>query len=190
LFFISRLKIAFCLLSTMVLTACGTVSPNYAPSIANVESFKKSGIASAKVGVVSVANTKSGATSITIRAATMASSVAPNYGAYLAAAMKQELDMAKLYDEKSTLEITGDMIKNDIAGMGITTASGEMEVRFMVKSNGAVRFDKVKAVTHSWESSFVGAIAIPKAQGEYPTMVQKLISALIADPEFIQALKP
>ncbi|MFL6623645.1 MAG: hypothetical protein ACJ8KA_03695 [Sulfurifustis sp.] len=42
---------------------------------------------------------------------------------------------------------------------------------------------------HEWESSFVGAIAIPAAQRGYDTTVKKLVTALFADKEFQNAIR-
>ena len=65
-----------------------------------------------------------------------------------------------------------------------------MEARFLVKSAGLVRFDKVKRIEHQWESSFAGAVAIPLAANNYPVMVQKLVGSLVNDPDFVQAIRP
>ena len=90
---------------------------------------------------------------------------------------------------RSPAEITGTLIRNNIDAGGFSTASGQMEARFVVKRGDQVRFDKVKSVTHQWESSFVGAVAIPAAANNYPIMVQKLIGQLVTDPDFVKALR-
>jgi hypothetical protein len=41
----------------------------------------------------------------------------------------------------------------------------------------------------SWDSSFVGAIAIPRAQQQYPMIVQKLLATLWGDAKFLDSLK-
>jgi hypothetical protein len=51
------------------------------------------------------------------------------------------------------------------------------------------KYYKVKSIHDEWDSSFVGAIAIPRATERYPVMVQKLLAALYADAAFTQALK-
>ncbi len=58
-----------------------------------------------------------------------------------------------------------------------------------MKRAGAVTYDKVTTVHDEWDSSFMGNVAIPRAQQRYPTVVQKLLGALYADPAFLQALK-
>jgi hypothetical protein len=69
------------------------------------------------------------------------------------------------------------------------TASGYIEARFVVKKDGQVTFDKTKRGSASWESSFVGAIAIPAAQSSYPLIVQDLLAKLYGDTDFQTALK-
>lgn len=59
----------------------------------------------------------------------------------------------------------------------------------MVRKGDVVRYDQVKTLQHEWESSFAGAIAIPRAQQAYPGLVQRLLAALYADQAFLQALK-
>ncbi len=71
----------------------------------------------------------------------------------------------------------------------MSKASGDLEARFVVKTAGTVRYDQVKTIQDEWDSSFVGAVAIPRAQQRYAVMVQKLLAALFADPAFVEALK-
>ena len=47
----------------------------------------------------------------------------------------------------------------------------------------------LKTARHEWDSAFLGSIAIPRAQQNYPIVVQKLLASLYVDLEFLQALK-
>jgi hypothetical protein len=40
-----------------------------------------------------------------------------------------------------------------------------------------------------FESSFAGAVAIPKGRDMYPIAVQKFIELLVADTDFINSIK-
>ena len=51
------------------------------------------------------------------------------------------------------------------------------------------KYDQVKSIHDVWDSSFMGAIAIPRAQERYPIMVQKLLAELYTDPAFMGALQ-
>lgn len=172
----------------LVMSGCAMQAPRYQPSLDNVELMKKSAPPVA-LGAFSVQSGAVGAQSISLRGSSMTSPVGADYAAYLADALRQELVLAGKLDAKSRIEISGLLLKNDIAAGGISTNSGEIEARFIVKNAGQQRFDKVKRVESSWDSSFIGGIAIPKAQQQYPLIVQKLVAQLLADADFQAALK-
>ena len=174
-----------------VLAGCAGPAPNYSPSIDNVESLKKAGAnVAVKSGEIGVTPGMSGANALSLRAKSITSPVGNHYGDYLAAALRQELEMAKLGNPQSGVEISGTLLKNNIDAGGFRTNQGQMEARFLVKSAGQVRFDKVKRIEHQWESSFAGAVAIPLAANNYPVMVQKLVGSLVNDPDFVKAIRP
>ena len=185
-------SVAFLLgaLALVLLTGCAGPAPNYAPFIDNVEVLKKSGAAPVQTGTIAVVPTLKTANAIQLRANTMVSGVGNHYGDYIAAALRQELELARLYDPQSATEISGTLLQNDINSGGFSTNDGSIEVRFVVSRGGQIRFDRNKRITHQWESSFAGAVAIPLAANNYPVKVQKLIGQLFADPEFVQALRP
>lgn len=172
------------------LVGCAGPAPNYAPSIDNVETLKKiQGAPAVKTGTIAVTAGMPGAASLQLRANTMTSPVGKNYGDYIAAALRQELELAKLYNPQSGVEISGTLLKNNIDAGGISTNAGQIEARFVVTANGQVRFDKVKRIEKKWESSFAGAVAIPLAANNYPLMVQSLVAALVTDPDFVKAIR-
>lgn len=175
--------------TAVLLSGCAGPSPHYAPSIDNVELLKKSGAQPARVGAFDVAPGLPGATALSLRANTMVSSVGGHFGDYLAAALRSELELARLYNPQSGTDVSGTLLKNNIDAGGLSTNNGQIEARFVVRRGGQVRFDKNKAIAHEWPGAFMGADAIPAAANNYPVMVRKLIAALIADPEFINALK-
>ncbi len=172
--------------TVLLATGCAMQAPRYQPSLDNVEAMKKSPT-SVALGAFSVQPGTSGP--ISLRGSSMTSPVGADYAAYLADALRQELALAGKLDAKSKIEISGLLLKNDIAAGGLSTNSGEIEARIVVKNNGAQRFDKVKRAELSWDSSFIGAIAIPKAQQQYPLIVQKLLAMIWTDADFQAALK-
>jgi len=188
-----QLSRAASLAAALVLSAfavgCAGPAPNYAPSIDNVESLKRSGSEDVNVGAFTVAADLPGGKAISLRANSMVSPVGGNFGDYIASALRQELELAKLYNAKSGLEVSGALLRNNIDAGGISTSTGQIEARFLVKREGQVRFDKVKRIEHQWESSFVGAVAIPLAVNNYPVMVQKLLGTLFTDPDFVQSMR-
>lgn len=175
--------------AALLLHGCAMQSPRYSPSLDNVETMKRSGMRTVALGSFTVQPGATGGTSIGLRGNPMSSSVGSDYAAYLADALRQELLLAGKLDPKSDLEIGGTLMKNDIAAAGIVTNSGEIEARFVVRRGGVARYDAVKRAASSWDSSFVGGIAIPKAQQQYPLIVQQLLSMLLNDPAFQSALQ-
>ncbi len=170
----------------LLATGCAMQAPRYQPLIDNVEVLKQLPV---KVAVGAITTQAGAATGIGLRGSSMNSPIGADYGAYLADALTQELTLAGKLDAQSKISISGQLIKNDIAAAGVSTNSGEIEARIVVMNNGALRFDKVKRAELSWESSFLGSVAIPKAQQQYPVIVQKLLSLLWADVDFQTALK-
>ena len=101
-----------------LLSACTTPAPMYTASVENAENLKK--LAATSVGEFQLAMSGSGATSISLRADSMVSPVGGNYAAYLAEALRTELSLAGKLDPKSPFEITGSLLKNDIAAGGFS----------------------------------------------------------------------
>ena len=174
--------------SAVMAGGCSLTAPRYTASLDNVQKLKDSGIAPTKVGTFHSDSGKGNATNISMRGSSLASPYNNSYPDYLAEALKQELSLAGKLAPDAQIEVAGALQKNDI-DVPLGTASGDMSARFIVTRGGTVRYDQVKSIHDEWESSFVAAIAIPRAQQQYPIMVQKLLAALYADPAFIQALK-
>lgn len=172
-----------------LVTGCAGVAPQYAASIDNVEVMKKSGMAPAKPGTIAVAPGMPGGDAVQIRAASMRSPVGNHFGDYLAQALRQELELAKLHDATSPVEISGTLLRNNVDAGGISTNAAQVEARFVVRGPEGVRFDKVKRAERSWESAFAGAVAIPLAANNYVLTVQQLIGELVGDADFVKAVR-
>jgi hypothetical protein len=174
----------------LVLQGCAMVAPPYQPSVDNVELLKKGAVRTVALGSFTVQAGAPGGSAIGLRGASMNSPVGADYAAYLREALRQELVLAGKLDANADIEIAGTLMKNDIAAAGVSTNSGEIEARFVVRRGGTTRYDAVKRAEASWESSFVGAIAVPKAQRQYPVLVAQLLNKLLSDAQFIAALRP
>tara|TARA_R110002126_G_scaffold12196_3_gene53139 strand:- start:1467 stop:2012 length:546 start_codon:yes stop_codon:yes gene_type:complete len=174
------------LLLTLVISGCSMHTPPYATSIDNNQLIKRSGIQPVAVG--NFTTTKK-LNKISLRGSPMHSSVGAGYGDYLNDALVQELKLAKLWSAVSTNVISGELLANDIDISGFSSGEGVITVRFMVESNGAIVFEKTVTANTDIESSFIGAIAIPNGQANYPVLIQEVIKNLFSDPEFIKALQ-
>ena len=178
---------ALAIASLSFVGACSTPAPPYAVSIPNVQALKLANAAPISVASFSAlpgANNES----IGVRANTMVSG-SGTFAKYIENALIQELTDARLLDPKADVKIGAVIIKNDISAGGFITNSAEIEARFTVTQANAVKFEKVKRAQISWDSSFLGAVAIPNAIQKYPVIVTELLKELYADKEFIAAIK-
>jgi hypothetical protein len=186
-----RLRLAWLAMSMSVVLSYGCAAPSrpYQASINNVQLFKNATKEKLNVGTVGIDDKVSGNKSVSMRANSMTSNVGEHFGDYLKDALKQDLQLAGLFDASSSIQITGTLLKNNIDAGGFSENSGQIEARFLVKRNEAVKYDKVKSTTHSWPSEFAAMVAIPLAFNNYTVLVQKLISELAKDPDFVLSLK-
>lgn len=164
-------------------TGCSLVAPKYTPSIDNVEKLKASSIALVDVSETKVS--KNSLNTISLRGSSLNSPYG-TYGAYLSEAIKQEFKMAGKFKKDSNISIYAILLENDI---NTNVAFGEIEALIQVKKSGNVIYSKEHKIHLEWETSFAGAIAIPKAQQQYPIMVQKLLAQLYSDNKFIAAMQ-
>ena len=169
-------------------SGCSMMAPRYSASLENVQKIKDAGTQSVKIGNIESTPDKGNANPISLRGSSLASPYEGSYAKYLAEALKQEFSLAGRLAPDAKIEISGALQKNDI-NVPLGSASGDLAARFVVTRSGETKYDQVKTIHDVWDSSFVAAIAIPRAQGRYPTMVQKLLAELYADPAFAQTLK-
>ena len=69
----------------------------------------------------------------------------------------------------------------------MSEGSSTLAARFVVKEGASVLYDKVLRQDSKWESSVIGAIAIPRAFYEYNEQYTKLLKQLYADQAFVAA---
>ena len=177
------------IVAAAALSGCAMTAPKYTPSMDNVSTLTQMGDVKAKVGDFTAAVTKESPATLSIRGSSLSSPVGGNYGAYVAEALRQELSLANKLVVGSDALVTGDLLKNELDASGFSTGTASISARFVVSKGGVSVYDAVKTVDNSWESSFVGATAIPAAVTGYHNTVQKLLAALYADPAFVKAIK-
>jgi hypothetical protein len=119
------------------------------------------------------------------------SSVSPASGSFAQQLKEQlitDLRAAGLYDEASKVVIEGQLTDSRVDA-AIGTGTGRLAARFLVKRAGATVYDKELAVEEQWESSFVGAVALPAAVNHYTAFYPALTRKLADDPDFRNALR-
>lgn len=179
----------FLLIFSFTGAGCSMVAPKYTPSVSSVQALKQSSDIKADVAPFDSKEQKGNANPISLRGSQMHSPYNDSYAAYLTEAVRQDLILAGKLSPKSDLVITGTLLKNDLSTGTVSAGEGDIEARFIVRKGKAVRYDQVKQARTQWKSSFVGAVAIPKAQQQYPVLVKALLDKLYSDPAFMKALQ-
>lgn len=175
---------------SVLVVGCTTTAPTYQASFENVQKLKSSGTTPVKVGTFAVdSNNKDKVENLTIRGGSFLSPYDGSYVSYLRAALHQEFYDAGRLSDTSNVVITGVLLNNEIDASGISVGTAAISAQFTVSKDNQVRFDKAMSATHQWESAFTAANAVPKAQQNYPVVIQKLLSSLYEDAEFQKAIK-
>lgn len=172
-------------IAVLVLSGCASVAPPYQATNDNVRAIQV--LPGSKVAVGEFKAQKESLNHLTIRGGSFDSPYSASFAEYLKTALVLELQSAGKLDSSSKVIITGELISNNLdAAIGTGTAS--ISARIVVMRADEKTFDKVVSVENQWESSFVGAIAIPLARQNYGDTVKKLISKLVTDSDFQKAL--
>jgi len=112
-----------------------------------------------------------------------------SYAQYLKDTLVAELKAAGLYDEAAGVIIEGQLTDSQVDA-AIGTGTARLAARFMVLRTGRQVFDKELVVDARWDSSFIGAVAIPAAINQYTALYKALVAKLFADEGFQAALAP
>jgi hypothetical protein len=174
----------------MLLTGCANMKLG-APT-ANIEQtamLRQAQLAPANVGAFTPAPGKVAELDhgTTIRGNSISSSVEESFTQYLREAVKVELNAAGLYDASARTVITGTLTDSELDA-AIGTGTGSLSARFVVTRDGTVRYDRELKVNASWDSSFMGSVAIPMAGQQYEGLYRKLVAELVKDSAFQAAL--
>lgn len=182
----------FCalILSFSIMTGCASVAPVYVAKNENIRVLQSK--PGAKIGAGDILIKKENAdrlNQLTIRGGGYTSPYQDSFANYLKEALIIELRAAGRWDPSSTIKISGELLENDLDGSGMNTGTARVGARFIIDHSGVTAYNKVLTADHSWESSFMGAIAIPKARENYVATVQKLLGMLFSDAEFLDAIR-
>ena len=174
---------------TIQLTGCATPMGAPQASIDNTTRLRGAGLAPAALGSFTLAPGQSASMdqSVGLRGSQVHSPYDRSFAQYLKETLRVELDAAGLLDPASQAVISGTLTESD-ADAAIGTGTAKLAARFVVKRGQAVAYDRTLRADASWESSFVGAVAIPLAAGQYQGLYRKLAGQLFEDPEFRKAL--
>jgi hypothetical protein len=183
----SILPLMVALAAAVLLDGCQIMAPQYSASGVNAQTLRDSIVCPGAVGKFASINESGNENPISLRGGSMHSPYDDSYAAYLAEALKQDLSLAGRLSPNATIEISGELQRNTVSLPPIGSGVGEISARFIVKEGPVVRYDQVKSIHLEWDSSYFGSIAVPRAERQYPLMVQKTLAELYADPRFKQA---
>jgi len=173
---------------SILICACANIkAPPPQPSMANVNSAKTMSSA-VKLGPFKLRAGLSSSIdeSISVRGAnTLKPPSGSTFSGYLRDVLMTELRAANKLDEASHVAITGELTASELDA-GMSTGTATLGARFAVTGAGGVCFDKELVATDQWDSSFVGAVAVPTAFNHYTALYAVLAGKLLADPDFRQ----
>jgi hypothetical protein len=173
----------------LVMTGCSTVAPSYSGSRQNIEAINSIGEFKFAVDRFTDFDGPDNRKELSMRGSTATSPYGKTFASYIESAVRQDLSISGKFLDSSRNRISGVLLKNDVDASGFSTGTGICEVEFSLINDSNVLFKKRITQNHQWESSFAGAVAIPKATNEYPVMVEKLLNKLFNDNDFIVAVK-
>lgn len=101
----------------------------------------------------------------------------------------EHIRQAKLYDQNSTIQVTPELLEQEINTPIIGDGNIYMKARLIVTKNGVEIYDKTFENNHIFTSSFFGFIAIPNAAFGYTIAVAKLIDNCLKDQGFRESIK-
>lgn len=165
------------------LSGCASTMPPYAASAENVSALRATDIKPLRVGSFTVDSSNRDAQSVSIRG----TSLAPAQGSFadhLAQAARADLSAAGKLDDKSTRVLSGVLIRSAVDGSGVSVGTSEPVARFALDVDGKRVYAKEHRVEAKWDSSFIGAIAIPAAINNFTAGFQQLLRRLFSDTEF------
>lgn len=98
-----------------------------------------------------------------------------------------ELTAAGLYDPNSQTVVEGQLTDSQVDA-AIGTGTGRLAAKFKVRRGSQLVFDKELSVESTWESSFMGAVAVPAAMNQYHGLYKALVAKLVDDADFRKAV--
>ena len=173
-----------------LLTGCASVRMQApTPSGTTVEKLRSANLAPAATGRFALAAGKPEDMDkfISLRGVNSLQPAGGSFSQQLKDTLIAELTAAGLHDPASKHVIEAELTDNQ-ADPAIGTGTGRLAAKFRVVRAGVPAFDKEFAVDAKWESSFIGAIAIPTAAREYSALYKALVAKLLEDGDFKAAL--
>jgi hypothetical protein len=176
--------------SLPLLSGCVSLpAGEHQPSFETVTTLRDSTIAKLNVGAFTLASGLDPALDRSI--SSRGNSIKPPPGSttfsqYLKDSLIADLKAGGKYDPASAIVVRGELADSQLR-TGLSTASAALAAHFYVVRSGNTVYDKVLHEQRNWESSVIGAVAIPEAMNQYLDQYSALLKQLYADPQFLKA---
>jgi len=174
-------------IALLLLTGCSIKGQKYTPDFNTINNLKNKNLQSMSVNALS--NTSKNFMTVSLRGAQMTSPYGGSFSKYLEESLKEHLKHSSLYNESSNVNISVAMLKNDVDIMGFSVGEADISAKFTVNKRNKIIFDKVYSIHHTWDSSFIGQVAVENALNNYPVAIQKLINKFTLDKDFLRKVK-
>lgn len=182
---LANLKISSAALLFVALSGCAGVAPKYQATNDNVRALMALNGNTVAVGTFVSADPS--LDSLSIRATKFSAPNGASFAEYMKQALKEELLSSQHYAENSQSVVSATLVENAIDTMS-SQGHVHVAVRFVVTRGGEQRFDKVVRGDATFESSLIGAVAIPAAWRNYAEATKQMLNNLFIDPEFQRAI--
>lgn len=178
------LNISFAVISSVVLfTGCGIKSSEYSASAKNVQALKNYG--DYKIGVsMFTAKTPGKYSTLCRLAETITTPNDEAYELYIENALKEELIMSGLYDDKSQIKIMG--FVEEVIGSSML---GDAFWKFRLKVSSSNGKEFIVDTKKSYSSSFIAYTACNNMGSTFSSSVKQLINDIVTHKDFISLLK-
>src|SRR5690606_487165 len=97
-----------------------------------------------------------------------------SFSKYLGDCLATELRAAGKFDAASGLVVSGLLTESRVSS-GVPTGEAALAATFIVTRDGARVYEKTLSVRSTWESSVIGAVAIPDAINQYTALYGRLV---------------
>lgn len=181
----TKLKLLSATLFLAMLSGCAGVAPTYQATNDNVRALMALNGKSVAVGTFVSADPS--LDSLAIRATKFSAPNGKGFAEYMKQALVAELISGQHYAESSPTVVTATLVENVIDTMS-SQGHVHVAVRYVVTRDGVQQYDKVVRGDATFESSFIGAVAIPLAWQNYAEATKKMLNNLFSDPDFQKAI--
>lgn len=179
----------FTMLGCLSMQGCESVTMR-APvaSERNVASLRAAGLGPVSLGQFDLDHHNVGKDGhFELRGSAVKSPYQGSFADYLREIIKTHLAAAGVYRLNSDTVLSA-MLTESHLNAGAQTGSGSLKGKFIVKSKGAVVYEREIGYDETWESSPFTQQAVPWAIDRYENMYQKIVLELFNDPQFRKAV--